>query len=318
MNISRFFIDRPIFAAVLSIIIFVAGLISIFQLPISEYPDVVPPSVVVHAQFPGANPTVIAETVATPLEEQINGVENMLYMSSQATADGSLQLTVTFKIGTNVEQAETRRAEPRAARVAAAARRGAADRRDDDQELARPHDGRAPEVAERALRRDLPAQLRGAERQGPARAHPRHGPGAAVRRRRLRDADLARSAEARGAQPDGARRRRGDPRAERAGRGRRRRRVADEGRAVPAVGQHARPAVDRGRVRRHHRQDRRRRRPGRGHAPARRRAHRDGRVRVRAALAARQQAGRRDPAVRGARRERARSCRPTSARRWRS
>src|SRR5476649_867055 len=107
MNISRFFVDKPIFAAVLSIIIFVAGLISIFMLPISEYPDVVPPSVVVRAQYPGANPKVIAETVAAPLEEQINGVENMLYMSSQNTSDGAMMLTVTFKIGTNVEQAET-------------------------------------------------------------------------------------------------------------------------------------------------------------------------------------------------------------------
>jgi multidrug efflux pump len=107
MNFSRFFVDKPIFAAVLSIIIFVAGLISIFKLPISEYPDVVPPSVVVRAQYPGANPKVIAETVAAPLEEQINGVENMLYMSSQNTSDGALMLTVTFKIGTNVEDAET-------------------------------------------------------------------------------------------------------------------------------------------------------------------------------------------------------------------
>ena len=107
MNFSRFFIDRPIFAAVLSILIFVAGLIAIFKLPISEYPDVVPPSVVVRAQYPGANPKVISETVAAPLEEQINGVENMLYMSSQATSDGSLALTITFKVGTNVEQAET-------------------------------------------------------------------------------------------------------------------------------------------------------------------------------------------------------------------
>jgi multidrug efflux pump len=107
MNFSRFFIDRPIFAAVLSIIVFVAGLLSIFKLPVSEYPDVVPPSVVVRAQYPGANPKVIAETVAAPLEEQINGTENMLYMSSQSTSDGSLALTVTFKVGTDVEQAES-------------------------------------------------------------------------------------------------------------------------------------------------------------------------------------------------------------------
>jgi len=107
MNISKFFINRPIFAAVLSIMIFLAGVIAITQLPISEYPEVVPPSVVVRAQFPGANPTVIAETVAAPLEEQINGVENMLYMASQATTDGMLTLTVTFRIGTDPEAAET-------------------------------------------------------------------------------------------------------------------------------------------------------------------------------------------------------------------
>jgi multidrug efflux pump len=107
MNFSRVFVDKPIFAVVLSVLVFVSGLIAIFQLPVSEYPDVVPPSIVVRAQYPGANPKVIAETVAAPLEEQINGVENMLYMSSQNTSDGALMLTVTFAIGTNVEQAET-------------------------------------------------------------------------------------------------------------------------------------------------------------------------------------------------------------------
>ena len=107
MNISRVFIDKPILAGVLSITIFVAGLISIFSLPISEYPNVVPPSVVVRAQYPGADARIVAETVAAPLEEQINGVENMLYMSSQNTSDGALALTVTFKIGTDPEQAET-------------------------------------------------------------------------------------------------------------------------------------------------------------------------------------------------------------------
>lgn len=106
MNLSQFFIDRPIFAGVISIAIFLAGLIAMTQLPISEYPEIVPPSVVVTAQFPGANPETLAATVATPLEEQINGTENMLYMSSQAASDGTLTLTVTFKLGTDPNLAQ--------------------------------------------------------------------------------------------------------------------------------------------------------------------------------------------------------------------
>ncbi|NAO96540.1 multidrug efflux RND transporter permease subunit [Halomonas sp. ATBC28] len=108
MNFSRFFVDRPIFAAVLSIIILAVGLISIPNLPISEYPDVVPPSVVVRTVYPGANPKEIAETVATPLEEAINGVEDMMYLKSVAGSDGVLQMTVTFRPGTDAEQAAVR------------------------------------------------------------------------------------------------------------------------------------------------------------------------------------------------------------------
>lgn len=99
--LSTYFIDRPIFASVLAIVTFLVGLIAMFNLPISEYPEVSPPSVVVSAAFPGANPSVISETVATPLEEAINGVENMIYMSSSATPDGRLSVRVTFAIGTD-------------------------------------------------------------------------------------------------------------------------------------------------------------------------------------------------------------------------
>ena len=106
MNLSKFFIDRPIFAGVLSVLIFISGLLALRVMPISEYPEVTPPSVIVRAQYPGANPKVIAETVATPIEEAINGVEGMLYMSSQGTTDGLMTLTVTFRLGTDPDKAQ--------------------------------------------------------------------------------------------------------------------------------------------------------------------------------------------------------------------
>src|SRR5260370_16930045 len=102
MKLSQFFISRPIFAGVLSALIFLAGLIALPKLPISEYPEVVPPTVIVKATYPGANPKVIAETVASPLEQSINGVEGLLYQSSQATAAGVMTLPITFALNPHI------------------------------------------------------------------------------------------------------------------------------------------------------------------------------------------------------------------------
>jgi multidrug efflux pump len=106
MKFSHFFIERPIFAMVISIVIVIAGLLAYISLPTAQYPEIAPPTVQVTASYPGADPKVVAETVATPIEEQVNGVENMLYMSSQSTADGTMTLTVTFKLGTNLDIAQ--------------------------------------------------------------------------------------------------------------------------------------------------------------------------------------------------------------------
>jgi multidrug efflux pump len=106
MKFSHFFIDRPIFAAVLSIVTLILGGIAYVGLPVAQYPEVIPPTIVVRASYPGAPPEVIAQTVATPLEQEVNGVEGMLYMSSQSTTDGQVTLTITFRLGTDLDKAQ--------------------------------------------------------------------------------------------------------------------------------------------------------------------------------------------------------------------
>src|SRR5436305_4190715 len=103
--ISRFFIDRPIFAAVLSIVITLTGGIALLSLPMAQYPRITPPAVAVTINYPGASARVVADTVAAPIEQQVNGVEGMLYMSSQMGNDGSYTLAVTFELGTNLNTA---------------------------------------------------------------------------------------------------------------------------------------------------------------------------------------------------------------------
>src|SRR5687768_16762638 len=106
MRISHFFIDRPIFAAVVSIVIMILGLVSLWRLPVAQFPDIAPPTVTVTGQYPGASADVVANTVVAPIEQQVNGVEHMLYISSNSTGDGRFNISVTFDLGTNLDIAQ--------------------------------------------------------------------------------------------------------------------------------------------------------------------------------------------------------------------
>ena len=106
MGFTHFFIDRPIFAAVLSIFLILIGGFAYFTLPVAQFPEIAPPTVVITTSYPGASAEVVSATVATPIEQELNGVDNMIYMVSQATADGNLQITVSFALGTNLDTAQ--------------------------------------------------------------------------------------------------------------------------------------------------------------------------------------------------------------------
>ena len=106
MRFSRFFIDRPIFAGVISILIVLVGIVAYPTLPVAQYPEIAPPTISITAAYPGASAEVVADTVAAPLEQEINGVENMIYMTSSSTGDGRMTLNVVFKLGTNLNDAQ--------------------------------------------------------------------------------------------------------------------------------------------------------------------------------------------------------------------
>lgn len=102
---SKFFIERPIFATVIAILMVLVGLLTVKSLPVAQFPDITPPTIMVSATYPGADAKTVAETVGVPIEEQVNGVENMMYMSSTSSSDGSYNLTITFEVGTDIDMA---------------------------------------------------------------------------------------------------------------------------------------------------------------------------------------------------------------------
>ena len=193
MRISHFFIDRPIFAGVLSIVFVILGGVAFLRLPIAQYPEIAPPVINITGQFPGASAETVAETVAAPIEQQVNGVEGMLYVSSNSSADGRF-----YDLGHLRSRGQSRYragagAEPRLDRDPAPAAAGAADRRHRREKLARHPDGGESVFARQVARSHLPDQLRQSADQGRAHAPRRRRLDHRVRRARFCDAGLARS-----------------------------------------------------------------------------------------------------------------------------
>ena len=202
MKFPHFFIDRPIFAIVMSVLIVVFGIVAYPTLPVAQYPEMAPPQVVVTASFPGATAETVAETVATPLEESINGVENMLYMSSSSTGDGTVTITITFVQGADVNQAQVLVQNRVVDRAAAPATGSATDRRHDKQKLARSSFGRNAGFARWVPAPTLSVQLCHATNFRQAQPPSRRRQCAAVRRSRFQHAHLDRSRPRRRSQSD--------------------------------------------------------------------------------------------------------------------
>ena len=255
--ISRFFIDRPIFASVLSIVIVLAGGVAVFTLPVAQYPDVTPPTVLVTALYPGANAQTVRDTVAAPIEEQVSGVEGMMYMSSQCTNDGAYNLTVTFKLGMDSDMAQVL-VQNRVSLALPVIPALVQSEGINVKKMSPEHDDdRQPDLAGRPVRQHLPQQLRDDLHQGRAGPAPRRRRHHLPRPARLQPAGLARPRQAGGAQPQRHGRGHRHQPAEPAGRRRADRPAArPQGPAVPADHQHPGPAHRPGAVRRHHRQGR--------------------------------------------------------------
>ena len=221
MGFSKLFIDRPILAAVISVMIMLVGAVAYLALPISQYPEVAPPSITVTASYPGANAETASATVAAPLEQEINGVERMLYLSSQSTADGRTHDHRHIRTRHRPGHRTGPGSEPRQHRLATTARRSAAARRRHQQEHARHLDGGAHLLARQLARSAVSVELHAAQHSRPAgQARGRRRP-PPDRRARILDAGLARSESDFRARPDRWRRGASAAQSERAGRRRR-------------------------------------------------------------------------------------------------
>ena len=259
---SRFFIEHPVFANVIAVLTVIFGLVTVFKLPVEQYPDITPPTVQVTTTYPGASAQVVADTVASPIEEQVNGVEHMLYMSSTSASDGSYTLTVTFDVGTDTDIDSGVGAESRADRRSAVAAGGATGRPRHAEAIDRHRALRDAHFARQTVRQPVLEQLchdQSAGRIGPAagrRANARR------RRRHVQHANVARRRQAHGPQSHDAGCRQRGAGAERASGGRRHRRAADEAQAgVPIHGHHQGPADHAGGIRQYHPQSGARARP---------------------------------------------------------